>query len=79
MTPIDALRREISAELDALERRIGSGPLPVAVEIRVELDRETGMPRAIELHEDRRRHILGGTLGSRSNGAGARREPVPTR
>lgn len=66
MTPLEAVRREVSAELDALERRIGSGPLPAAILMRVELDSSTGMPRAVECQEERRRHIRGGEVaGSR--------------
>jgi hypothetical protein len=65
VTPIDAVRREITAELAALERRIGDGPLPAVVVVRVELDHATGMPRAVECQEERRRHIQGGAVASR--------------
>lgn len=70
MTPIDAARREIMAELDALERRIGSGAPPVAIEIRVEFDRESQMPRSVECHEDRARRILGGSVPTRAERGG---------
>jgi hypothetical protein len=65
VTPIEAARAEVNAELDALARRIGSGPAPDAIVIRVELDRESGMPRAVDCQEERRRRVLGGSVVSR--------------
>jgi hypothetical protein len=62
---MDALRREVALELDALERRIGTGAMPGAIDLRVETDQRTGMPRAVELTPTWRRHILGGSVTSR--------------
>jgi hypothetical protein len=65
VTPIEAAEREVQAELKALERRIGSAPVPDAVTIRVEFDRQTQMPRVVECHEERGRRVCGGEVGSR--------------
>lgn len=59
MNPIDAAKAEACAELDALARRLGSSPVPDAIVIRVEMDRETGFPRMVDCQEERRRRILG--------------------
>lgn len=64
MTPIDAVKAEVQAELDAMARRLGSSPMPDAVVIRVELDRQTRMPRAVECQEERARRILGGAVAT---------------
>lgn len=69
MTPLQAARAEVNAEFDALERRIGSATPPEAIEIRVEFDRQSRMPRSVELHEDRRRSILGGAVAQRQRRA----------
>lgn len=61
MTPIEAVKREVEIELDALARRLGSA-IPRAVTIRVEFDDRTNTIRAVECIEERRRSILGGTL-----------------
>lgn len=66
MTPMDAVRREVEIELTALARRIGSGQMPETITVRVETDRETGMPRAVDCHEERRRRILGGSVAART-------------
>lgn len=59
MTPIDAVKREVEIELDALACRLNSGKMPEAVTIRIEFDRETGMPRTVDYQEERRRRVLG--------------------
>jgi hypothetical protein len=59
VTPIQAAQREITAELDALARRLGSSPVPDSLIVRVEFDRQTGMPRCVEVDEQRRRRVLG--------------------
>jgi hypothetical protein len=65
MTPIEAAQAEVTAELAALARRLGAATVPDAVTIRVEFDRETGLPRAVECQEERKRRILGGAVASR--------------
>jgi hypothetical protein len=65
VTPMQAVRREVLAELDALERIVGDGAAPAAIDIRVEIDRQTGMPRATEVTPSWRRHITGGAIASR--------------
>lgn len=65
MTPIDAAKAEACAELDALGRRLGTSTVPRAVTIRVEFDDRTGAVRAVECQEERRRHVLGGSLPAR--------------
>lgn len=59
MTPLDAAMKEIALELEALRSRIGNGPLPESITVRVEFDRSTGWPRAVDCHEERKRRILG--------------------
>jgi hypothetical protein len=59
MSPLDAAKDEVRVELDALARRLGSAPAPDAITIRVEFDRESGMPRVVDCQEERRRRILG--------------------
>jgi hypothetical protein len=59
VTPLDAVKDEVRAELDALARRLGAAPVPDAIVIRVEFDRETHMPRVVDCQEERRRRILG--------------------
>ena len=63
MTPIEAVQREVAAELEALSRRLGASSMPDVVTIRIELDRSTGMPRGVDLREERSRRILGGAVG----------------
>lgn len=58
MTPMDALKREVEIELEALIRRLGT-ERPDALTVRIEFDRETGMPRTVECQEERKRRILG--------------------
>lgn len=58
MTPLDAARREVEIELEALARRLGN-ERPDALTVRIEFDRETGMPRTVECQEERKRRILG--------------------
>lgn len=57
MTPIDAIKREVEIELDALARRLGSA-VPRAVTIRVEFDDRTNKIRAVECVEERRRSVI---------------------
>jgi len=64
VTPIEAVQREVAAELDALGRRIGTATMPDAITVRVELDRQTGLPRAVECQEERGRRVLGGAVAS---------------
>lgn len=64
MTPIEAVQREVAAELEALSRRLGASSMPDVVTIRVEIDRHTGMPRKVKCQEERDRRILGGALAS---------------
>ena len=66
VTPVEALEAELCAEARALARRLGAGQMPDAIVIRVELDRETGMPRTVDCQEQRKRRILGGTIPSRA-------------
>jgi hypothetical protein len=63
MTPIDAIKREVEIELDALARRIGSS-LPRAVTIRVELDDRNSKIRSVECTEERRRTVLDGRIAT---------------
>lgn len=62
MTPFDAAMREITLEMEALRARIGNGRLPESIDIRIELDRQSGMPRAVECRPEWRRHIQGGAV-----------------
>lgn len=62
MTPTEALEAELVAEARALARRLGAGQMPDAIVIRVELDRETGMPRSVHCEEERKRRVLGGAV-----------------
>lgn len=71
MSPIEAVQREVSAELDALGRRLGTSAMPDAVTIRVEIDRQTGMPRTVDCQEERSRRILGGTVARDPKRCGA--------
>lgn len=64
MTPIDAVKAEVCAELDALARRLGSAGAPDAVTIRVELDRASGMPRVVDCQEERRRRIVSAAVAT---------------
>lgn len=57
MTPVEAIKREVEIELDALARRIGEATIPRAVTIRIEFDDRTGAMRAVECQEERRRSI----------------------
>jgi hypothetical protein len=57
MTPVEAIKREVEIELDALARRIGSATIPRTVTIRIEFDDRTGAMRAVECREERRRSI----------------------
>ncbi len=67
ITPTEALEAELCAEARALARRLGSGQMPDAIVIRVEMDRETGMPRTVDCQEERKRRVLnGGTIASRA-------------
>lgn len=59
MTPIEAAAKEVHVELQALARRLGSGTVPDAITVRVEFDRDSGMPRVVDCQEERRRRILG--------------------
>lgn len=59
MTPIEAAEIEVRAELTALARRLGASTVPDAITVRVEFDRETGMPRTVDCQEERRRRLLG--------------------
>lgn len=59
MTPLDVAKREVEIELDALARRIGSTGRLEALTVRIEFDRETGMPRIVDCREERRRRVLG--------------------
>lgn len=59
MTPIEAAEAEVRVELAALARRLGPSTVPDAITVRVEFDRETGMPRIVDCQEERRRRILG--------------------
>jgi hypothetical protein len=65
MTPFDAAMKEITLEMEALRARIGNGRMPEKITICVELDRQTGMPRAVDCRPEWRRHILGGAVASR--------------
>lgn len=66
MTPIQAAKAEACAELDALERRLGSAHVPRAIVIRIEFDdRNAGAVRAVECSEERYRRVHGGALPSR--------------
>jgi hypothetical protein len=62
MTPIDAVKREVEIELDALARRIGRDAGPDVIVVRIEMNRSTGMPHAVDCHEERRRRIDGGAV-----------------
>ena len=62
MSPIEAVQREVAAELDALGRRLGAATMPDAIVLRIEFDRQTGLPRAVECQEERTRRILGGAV-----------------
>lgn len=62
MTPLEAAEIEVRAELAALARRLGTGHTLTRLRIEIEFDQKTHMPRAVEVEEQRRRHILGGTL-----------------
>lgn len=64
MTPLDAVKREVEIELDAMARRLGAKAVPDEVVIRVRLDRKTGMPRTVECDERRERRILGGAVAN---------------
>lgn len=66
MTPWDAAMREITIEMEAARTRTGNGPMPEAILVRIELDRTSGMPRAVAVTEERRRHILGGAVPART-------------
>lgn len=67
MTPLEAAEAEVRAELAAVARRLGNGRLDALI-VRIEFDRETGMPRVVDCQEERRRRILGpgGSNPSRS-------------
>jgi hypothetical protein len=65
VTPIEAATAEMAAELAALGRRLGSGSMPDRIVLVLEMDRETGMPRAVECQEERKRRVLGGAVGAR--------------
>lgn len=65
MTPWDAAMREITIEMEAARNRTGNGPMPEKLMVRIEFDRETGMPRNVEVDESRRRRILGGAVPAR--------------
>ena len=61
MSPVDAIRREVTIALEAFERRLqAAGPktMPERVTIVVELDRETGMPRSVDVGEAWTHRIL---------------------
>lgn len=66
MTPLEALEAELCSEARALARRLVAGQMPDAVTIRVVFNRETGMPRDVEVNEERKRRVLGGTISSRA-------------
>jgi hypothetical protein len=68
VTPIDAAKAEACAELDALQRRLRPGEVPDVIVIRIETDRQSGMPRAVHCHEERSRRIIGGALPARAAG-----------
>lgn len=63
MTPIEAIKREVEIELDALARRLGSS-IPRAVTIRVEFDDRHSKIRAVECTEERRRNVLDGRIAT---------------
>jgi hypothetical protein len=65
VSPIDAIKREVEIELDALARRIGRDAVPDVIVVRVEMNRSTGMPHAVDCHEERRRRINGGAVPPR--------------
>jgi hypothetical protein len=65
VTPPDAIKAELCIEIDALFRRLGSEPSPVAITLRVEMDRKTGLPRHVDLIPEWRRVILGGAVAGR--------------
>lgn len=57
MTPIEAAKREVEIELDALARRLGSS-LPRAITIRVEFDDRNQKIRSVDCVEERRRTLF---------------------
>jgi hypothetical protein len=63
VSPIDAVKREVEIELDALARRLGSS-IPRAVTIRVELDDRKNTIRSVECTEERRRNVLDGRIAT---------------
>lgn len=65
MSPVDAALRELTIELEALRHRIGNGPMPERIIVEIEFDRVTGMPRSVDLHEQRRRQVRGGQIDQR--------------
>lgn len=65
MSPLDAAMREITIELEALRSRVGNGPMPERLTLMIEFDRTTGMPRLVDLQEQRRRQVRGGAIDQR--------------
>jgi hypothetical protein len=65
VTPIEAVKREVEIELDALARRVGAS-IPRAVTIRVEFDDRNNKIRSVECTEERRRNVLDGTIPVRA-------------
>jgi hypothetical protein len=63
VTPIEAIRREVDIELDALARRLGP-VTPRAITIRVEFDDRQGKVRSVECVEERRRNVLDGRIAT---------------
>lgn len=62
MSPIEAAEAEVRVELAALARRLGTGHTLSRLRIEIEFDLKTSMPRAVEVHEERRRHVHGGQI-----------------
>lgn len=63
MTPIEAARREVEIELDALARRLGSS-IPRSITIRVEFDDRNQKIRSVDCVEERRRTVFDGRIAS---------------
>lgn len=62
MAPLDALKREILAELDAMSRRLGPNVVPDRLTITVETDHTTRMPRSVTCIPEWRRRVGSGEI-----------------